>query len=321
MFLVVFKQLLIMGLIVLGGFCFAKIFKVCDKEQKFLSKILIYFINPFLILNALNIDFELSKFIQLALVFALSLIVHLLMIGLALLFSRSKNKDDKDYCKLDALAMMFSNCGFIGIPLIRGVFGDEGVFYLLGFLIAFNVFMWTYGYCKLSGKVELKKVATNPNMIAVVLGLIIFFVPYPLPQVLSSAIGMIGDLNSGVAMILIGVLFAGFKFDKKYIVHIIKVCFVRLFLVGFVVSFLILFIYKVLALNISGLDCELLRMVLFVVLICATCPCATSVPSLACVFNKDGEYASMLVCLTSLLCIVTVPAVVAFAELLFKYLA
>ena len=321
MFYVVFKQLLIMALIVLGGFTFAKAFKVDDKEQKFLSKLLIYFINPFLILNALNIDFELTKFIQLSLVFALSLVVHLIMICLALFFSRTKKSEEKDCCNLDALAMMFSNCGFIGIPLIRGVFGDEGVFYLLGFLVAFNVIMWTYGYAKLSGRVELKKIATNPNMIAVIIGLIVFFVPFPLPEVLSKAIGMIGELNSATAMILIGVLFAGFTFDVKYIKHIVKVCFVRLILVGFVVTVLILCIYKVLLPIINPADYQLLKMILFVVLICASCPSATSVPSLACLFNKDGEYSSMLVCITSLLCMITVPAVVAFAELLFKYLA
>lgn len=321
MFYVVFKQLLIMALIVLGGFTFARVFKVDDKEQKFLSKLLIYFVNPFLILNALNIDFELTKFIQLALVFLLSIVVHLIMIGLALIFARSKNPEEKDYCNLDALAMMFSNCGFIGIPLIRGVFGDEGVFYLMGFLVAFNIIMWSYGYCKLSGKVDFKKIATNPNMIAVFLGLIIFFVPYPLPQVLSKSIQMIGELNSATAMILIGVLFAGFKFDPKFTKHIIKVCFVRLLLVGFIVSFLILGIYKVISPGMSAADLELLKMILFVVLICSACPCATSVPSLACVFNKDGEYASMLVCLTSLLCIMTVPAIVAFGEMLFRYFA
>ncbi|MCQ2589316.1 MAG: AEC family transporter [Treponema sp.] len=321
MFFVVFKQLLIMALIVLGGFTFAKVFKVDDKEQKFLSKLLIYFINPFLILNALNIDFEFSKFVQLALVFLLSLVVHFIMIGLALLFARSKNPDEKDYCTLDALAMMFSNCGFIGIPLIRGVFGDEGVFYLMGFLVAFNVIMWTYGYSKLSGRVDFKKIATNPNMIAVILGLIVFFVPYPLPEVASKAISMIGELNSATAMILIGVLFSGFTFETKYIKHIIKVCFVRLIFVGLVVSFLILVIYKFLAPGLSPADSELVKMILFVVLICSACPCATSVPSLACLFNKDGEYSSMLVCLTSLLCMISVPAVVAFAEMLFKYLA
>lgn len=321
MFFVVFKQLLIMALIVLGGFTFAKAFKVDDKEQKFLSKLLIYFINPFLILNALNIDFEMAKFVQLAWVFLLSLVVHFIMIGLSLLFSRSKNSDEKDYCNLDALAMMFSNCGFIGIPLIRGVFGDEGVFYLMGFLVAFNIIMWTYGYSKLSGRIDIKKIATNPNMIAVILGLIVFFVPYPLPEVVSKAIGMIGELNSATAMILIGVLFAGFKFDSKYIKHIIKVCFVRLVLVGFVVSFLIFGIYKIIGTNMSQTELELLKMILFVVLICSACPCATSVPSLACLFNKDGEYSSMLVCLTSLLCMISVPAVVAFAELLFKYFA
>lgn len=310
-----------MALIVLGGFTFAKVFKVDDKEQKFLSKLLIYFINPFLILNALNIDFEFSKFVQLALVFVLSLIVHFIMIALALLIARSKNPDEKDYCTLDALAMMFSNCGFIGIPLIRGVFGDEGVFYLMGFLVAFNVLMWTYGYSKLSGRVDLKKIATNPNMIAVVLGLIVFFVPYPLPEVVSKAIGMIGELNSATAMILIGVLFAGFTFESKYIKHIIKVCFVRLLLSGIVVSLLIVLIYKLMAPGMNPAESDLLKMILFVVLICASCPCATSVPSLACLFNKDGEYSSMLVCLTSLLCVVTVPAVVAFAEMLFKYLA
>lgn len=310
-----------MALIVLGGFIFAKVFKVDDKEQKFLSKLLIYFINPFLILNALNIDFEFSKFVQLALVFVLSLIVHFIMIALALLIARSKNPEEKDYCTLDALAMMFSNCGFIGIPLIRGVFGDEGVFYLMGFLVAFNVLMWTYGYSKLSGRVDLKKIATNPNMIAVVLGLIVFFVPYPLPEVVSKAIGMIGELNSATAMILIGVLFAGFTFESKYIKHILKVCFVRLLLSGIVVSLLIVLIYKLMAPGMNPAESDLLKMILFVVLICASCPCATSVPSLACLFNKDGEYSSMLVCLTSLLCMVTVPAVVAFAEMLFKYLA
>lgn len=310
-----------MALIVLGGFTFAKVFKVDDKEQKFLSKLLIYFINPFLILNALNIDFEFSKFVQLALVFVLSLIVHFIMIALALLIARSKNPEERDYCTLDALAMMFSNCGFIGIPLIRGVFGDEGVFYLMGFLVAFNVLMWTYGYSKLSGRVVLKKIATNPNMIAVVLGLIVFFVPYPLPEVVSKAIGMIGELNSATAMILIGVLFAGFTFESKYIKHIIKVCFVRLLLSGIVVSLLIVLIYKLMAPGMNPAESDLLKMILFVVLICASCPCATSVPSLACLFNKDGEYSSMLVCLTSLLCMVTVPAVVAFAEMLFKYLA
>lgn len=310
-----------MALIVLGGFTFAKVFKVDDKEQKFLSKLLIYFINPFLILNALNIDFEFSKFVQLALVFVLSLIVHFIMIAFALLIARSKNPEEKDYCTLDALAMMFSNCGFIGIPLIRGVFGDEGVFYLMGFLVAFNVLMWTYGYSKLSGRVVLKKIATNPNMIAVVLGLIVFFVPYPLPEVVSKAIGMIGELNSATAMILIGVLFAGFTFESKYIKHILKVCFVRLLLSGIVVSLLIVLIYKLMAPGMNPAESDLLKMILFVVLICASCPCATSVPSLACLFNKDGEYSSMLVCLTSLLCVVTVPAVVAFAEMLFKYLA
>jgi len=53
-------------------------------------------------------------------------------------------------------------------------------------------------------------------------------------------------------------------------------------------------------------------------LICSMCPAATSVPSLACVFDKDASYASLLVSITSLLCMISLPAFVALAEFFIK---
>mgnify|MGYP003305346482 CR=1 FL=1 len=37
------------------------------------------------------------------------------------------------------IAIAFTNCAFIGIPLIEGVLGSEGVFYLLGYIVVFNI--------------------------------------------------------------------------------------------------------------------------------------------------------------------------------------
>ena len=55
MYILVMKQLITMCLIALGGFIFAKIFKVEDSQQKFLSKLLLYFINPFMVVKAFNL--------------------------------------------------------------------------------------------------------------------------------------------------------------------------------------------------------------------------------------------------------------------------
>ena len=119
MYILVMKQLITMCLIALGGFIFAKIFKVEDSQQKVLSKLLLYFINPFMVVKSFNLEFNSDKLVQLGFVFAVALVIHLIMILIGFFSSKEQ---------VDRLVVCFTNCGFIGIPLIRGVFGDEGVF-------------------------------------------------------------------------------------------------------------------------------------------------------------------------------------------------
>ena len=99
---------------------------------------------------------------------------------------------------------------FIGIPLIRGVFGDEGVIFLMGYLAIFNILVWTYGYYQLSGKINLLKVITNPNIIAVLFGILLFCMPFTLPEVIARPLSMVADTNTAVCMVLVGVLLADF---------------------------------------------------------------------------------------------------------------
>ena len=61
MSLLVRNQLFTMCLIALGGYIFAKIFKVEDSQQKFLSKLLLYFINPFMVVKSFNLEFDVDK--------------------------------------------------------------------------------------------------------------------------------------------------------------------------------------------------------------------------------------------------------------------
>ncbi len=305
MSLLVRNQLFTMCLIALGGYIFARIFKVEDSQQKFLSKLLLYFINPFMVVKSFNLEFDVDKLEQLGFVFVVALVIHGLMILLGLLSSKEQ---------VDRLAVCFTNCGFIGIPLIRGVFGDEGVFCLMGYLVVFNITIWTYGYYIMSGSINLKKIITNPNIIAVVLGIAIFCSPWTLPEFIARPVTMIGDTNTAVSMLLVGILLANFKpaDGKLYALKIAKVTLLRHVVCALMNIAVLFLVYKFFP-NIP--DCRLL---VFVVLICSMCPAATTIPGFAVLFNRDETYASLIVSFTSIFCMLSIPGFVALAELVIK---
>jgi len=299
MYLLVTKQLVLMAIIVIATLVFAKAFKVQEHESKIISKLLLYFINPCLIIASFNKPFDPIKLKQLLFTIIVSAVVVFVMI----LFVTIGCKD-----KLEKVSIVFTNCGFIGIPLIRGVFGEEGVFFLMGYLIVFNLSLWTYGYSQITGKANLKKIITNPNIIAIIIGLTIFCTQINLPELVIKPVIMIGELNTATSMILIGLLFANFHPKKEFIPKLIKVSFFRLVICA-ILNIAVLFVIAKLF-----PDFPQLKMLLFIVLICSCCPSATSVPSLANIFNQDTSYASLIVSGTSILSMISIPLFVAFAE-------
>lgn len=305
MFVLVLNQLITMLIIGVGGFIFAKLFKVEEGNRKFLSKLLLYFINPCVVIQSFNKEFDAEKMKLLIFVFILSFAIHFIMIGVGILSSKNV---------LDRLGVALTNCGFVGIPLIRGVFGDEGVFFLMGYLVVFNIVVWTYGYYQLSGTISLKKIITNPNIICVILGIIIYCLPCTLPNIIAKPVSMIGDLNTATSMILLGILLADFKLaeGKEYAWDIVKFCLSRLFICGLINIAVLFVVYKVFGFIPN------VRMLCFVVLICSMCPAATSIPSLACVFDKNASYASVIVSISSVVCIVSLPIMVALADFILK---
>ena len=323
MYQLVIKQLAVMLGIMIAGFIFAKIVKVEDKEQKFLSKLLLYLINPLMVFNSFNREFNVNKLKQLAFVTAIALVVHGVMILVGIIFTLSKKDELKDFNQIDRIGVVFTNCGFVGIPLINGVYGSEGVFYLMGYLVIFNVLLWTYGYFQMGGSVKPIKIITNPNIIAVTCGVIFYCCQIKLPDFIQRPFTMIGDVNTAVAMILIGILLAGFKKpdSKKFVLRIARFSFLRLVFCSLLNILVLTVIYKLCMLIPEAsffASKDVLKMMIFVILICSLCPAATSIPSLACVFDKNTTYASVIVSITSLLCMISVPAFVAFAELLIK---
>ena len=317
MYLLVIKQLVIMLIIAVSGFALSRIFKFGKDEQKFVSKFLLYFINPCLILSHFNLDFNFEKLKNLGIVILISSVVHGVMLLLGILFFRSKTVEGKELDSIDKIAIAFTNCAFIGIPLIEGVLGSEGVFYLLGYIVVFNIFLWTFGYAIIDGKVHIKKLVTNPNIIAVFCGIILFCIPVKLPEIIYSPLKLIGGMNTATSMVLLGMLFANFNISsdssiKTYIARGTKLTLFRLVVCAVVNLLIIVCIF-----NLFNFVQDI-KLICFVVFISSLCPVGMSVSSFAVLFNKDESYSGFLVIETSIFSIITIPCAVAIAELFIK---
>ena len=334
------RQLLVMAIIVIISFFFSRKNSFGKDASQYLSRLLLYVINPCMIVSTFDVDFSAAKLKSLSLAIAVSFAFHLAMIILAtLLFARKKaaqgqtalqgQKSGRD--SLSKIGIVFTNSGFIGIPLINGVFGSEGVFFLMGYILVFNVLLWIWGEWLMTGTMRPLKILTNPNVLACAAGLAVFCLPFKTPYVIIEPLKMIGACNGAASMILLGLLFASFggakeksgqdknaaaspalAFSRPIALPLARDVFLRL-----VVCPLVLLGATLFAMRAFSFVSEI-QLIMSVLFIAASCPVGMSVSSFAVVFKKDADYASLLVAVSSAACVVTIPLLVALLELFLR---
>lgn len=290
------KQVTELLLMILAGAvcCKAGVFKENDKSV--LSNLLIYLVVPCMVLNSYLVDFDPSTFQNLMLSFALSTLVLVLGLVVAFVVSRRVHKDVRSICWF---ACGFSNAGYMGLPLIRALFGQEGLLYASGFLTVFNILIWAVGYTVLAGKADVKSIArtivTCPCLIAIAAGLVIYLARIPLPSLLTEAIGVVGDMNTPMSMIITGITIAasdlGRLIRNKNLFFVLGV---RMLLIPAVN----LAVFALLGLH---------GMVPTIVLLLEACPCAAITTMFAIQCHHDEELAAGSVVFTTLSSILMLP--------------
>ena len=199
-----YKTLVMTILALVGVFCYHK--KIVDQEMnKKLSELVLSLFTPVLLFTSFQKDF--SK----ELVTGLMISVLLSAIAFFLIWCICKwvvRKLDKDYAVVELVALMYSNCGFIGIPMAQGIFGAEGVFYMIAYVAMANFLLWSHGVIVMSGKSDiksLKKVFTSPTIISIILGIICFVAQIRVPQIIEEPMEMIANMNTPMAMMVAGI--------------------------------------------------------------------------------------------------------------------
>ena len=297
---VIINGVIALFLIMLIGVYGSKRKIITPTINKGLTNILVEISLPCLVVSSfifdMNDDLK-SNIIKCFIYSPISLIITMIVSYIALYPIKSDKKIIMQF------ANVFSNCGFVGFPIIYSIFGNEGIIYASIFNMFFTIAVWTYGVMLFNGNIDkkdLKKVLLNPSIIAVIIGLIIMIFKINIPDVLYSTLELVGGLTSPLSMIIIGVILGNaniLKYLKDYTIYYS--------------SLLKLILLPCILILVSRIINDT-SMVSKTLIIITAMPAAAMTSILAENFDKEKEYSAVIVFITTLIFLVTFPMLLKF---------
>lgn len=298
-------QVIVLYLIASIGFVAdkTKIFVRADATR--LVDLLFNLILPVAIINSfLSMQRTKEHIIGILISFLLAFLTHILGIIISEICFKGRDKKERGVYQY---AIVFSNAAFLSLPLAQSVIGDEGVFYSSCYVAVFNILAFTYGIKRISGgeaEIKLKHLILNPGSLSVLIGIPMFLLQVRLPGFLSVAMERVGACNSPMAMIVFGTFFANCNFKNIFAKkEVYLVSFIRLVLIPVAM----LFVFKL-----FGVEGSMLT----ALTISASAPVATNTAMYAAKYDNDTALSSELVGQTSIFSVITMPIIVALAQLI-----
>lgn len=290
-------QVIVLFLIMVVGYISRKRGFINTEVNKSLSELLLNVTLPFMIIASFNFKFS-KDMLNLGIkLFLISTVIHTVLLLLGSIIYKRFNEDEY---KVLWFITVFSNCGFMGYPVVESIYGKIGLFYAALFNIPFNILMWTAGVFIFSGrgdKQNLRKAILNPGILSVFIGLIIFLFSVELPTPIIKTLEMVGSMTTPLSMIIIGSTLADAKIKSIFEGFSVYFgSFIRLIAIPLTVYFI---------LNLFGLKDFYLN----IPVIITAMPAAANTVIMAEKYGGNPEYASKVVFLTTILSVVTFPAI------------
>ena len=195
----------------------------------------------------------------------------------------------------------FSNTIFIGLPINEIVFGSEGLPYLFTFYIITLAGFWSLGAFELakasplhSDGISIKKIF-SPGLIGVLIGGAVVELNISIPVALDTALRYLGNLTVPLSLLVIGANLVVFTKGIAKITADEAIILIGKFIISPLYMFLLLHFF-----HIGGLAFR-------VFMLTASMPCHMQTSILAEYYEVEGPYASKLVSLSTLVCLITIP--------------
>lgn len=290
------NQVLILSLMMLIGIYARKNKFIDDKVDKGISALMVNITLPLMIVNSFVLEYDKNIIGNATKIFFYSLLIHTILLLISrVIYRRIEAKKRAILIFVTA----FSNCGFMGFPILDGMYGEIGVFYGSIFLMVFTAFVWTLGVSLFTGDISIKSavkdIVKNPSIIAVFVGVVIFLGQIKLPYALGETVKIIGGLTTPLSMILIGSMLAKSNIKSMigdYTLYLVSI--IRL-VIAPILTFVIMRAFN--------LD----AMLTAVCTILVAMPAAAIAPVIAVDYDGDGVYGSQCVFITTVLSVISIP--------------
>lgn len=195
-------------ILILVGFFLKKKEIISSDGRKGLTDLCLNVIIPCNIIRSFLIKFDMNILKNCGLLLILGIIIESICLLLNKFFYNNyeeKQKKVMQYCTIVSMG------GFLGNPIVEGVYGEMGLLYASIFLIPMRIIMWSIGPTyfvqkKMEVKSFIKNVLTHPCLVAVYIGVLIMISQITLPQVILLPINYISSCNSAIIMFIIGMI-------------------------------------------------------------------------------------------------------------------
>jgi len=297
---VIINQMVVLFLIMGIGFVIGKVKILTPEGNKLLTKVVLFVTLPCTILNSvLNSEMDISVG-DTVYFLLLSFLAYIIAFAVSIPVVRAMGGDKKNHGLLNYMTV-FSNCAFMGFPVVMAIFGVETAFYIALFNIPFNLLTFSIGILMISGKGKKfeSKQLLNSTLIVAVLAIPIAVTGLKAPFVISEVFRITGNFTTPAAMIVLGSTLACVSFkDVISEWRIYPVTFLKLIAVPLIT-------WVILKQFVTS------ELMLGIIVILAGMPTAAMATMLAVEYNKGSErIASSGVFLSTLLCGITVPLLV-----------
>ncbi len=298
-----YEQLLVLVLIMLLGYALRKREILGRQAMSFLTDFVLYISFPAITIVDMMLPMTQERKTNTIYLLIASVVLYLLYIVAGRIMARLFGKNDSEG-RMYEFATVFSNSGYMGLPIISAIYGSEAVYYLMIYGIVYNFLFYAYGMRPLkkggtedSKKFPWKESIFNIGVISTGIGLFLAVTGCTLPKPIVTVLTNLGATTTSLSMIIIGAMVAQLPFrelfaeKKVYLFSAIRLILIPLLTWGI--------------LELTPLKNN--EWVVTIAVIVAAMPAASGTAMIAQKVRAAEKTATQLVIVSSLLCCITIP--------------
>lgn len=208
---IILKNMSVIFLMALIGFVLFKKKILEENTNKKLSALVVDICNPALTIACIIEDRISASHQEIMQAVVISIMIYGILILLGSLLPKIL-RVEKGQEKFYHMMTVYTNVGFIGLPLARAILDADAMLYVIIFNVLYSLFFYTHGYFIMGRKEEKGQAAEkrsrkpefNMGLISGIAAVLIVWFDVQIPEIIGNVCIYTGDANTFLAMILLG---------------------------------------------------------------------------------------------------------------------